>query len=285
MAERQREADSARVSNLHIPQTPLRGPQRTRRRRQTRSRGSLTSSCNSFLVAPFSSPQQRSAARSQHRPSASQLNSRRAPLVGNMGSDQDVALTRVLIMTSALFPSLVPTGGFGSTTPAAPAFGAPASSTPSFGQPAAGGGLFGGGNTANTGAASTGFSFGSSGAALSRYSSHDAPTDSATLPPGGATSTFGQPAASTGATGGLFGAPKPATSTFGGFGQPAQQQQQPATGGGLFGAGMYQHVCTGPTGTLTLSCEQHPRIRPLVRPRPRRARRMALPWRSTRRRP
>ncbi|KAG0659037.1 hypothetical protein C6P46_005333 [Rhodotorula mucilaginosa] len=100
-------------------------------------------------------------------------------------------------------------GGFGSAAPAAPAFGAPAAATPSFGQPAAGGGLFGAGNTANTG--STGFSFGGTG---------------------GATSTFGQPAAaSTGTTGGLFGAPKPATSTFGSFGQSAQQQQQqPAAG-------------------------------------------------------
>lgn len=52
-------------------------------------------------------------------------------------------------------------GGFGSAAPAAPAFGAPAAATPSFGQPAAGGGLFGAGNTANTG--STGFSFGGTG--------------------------------------------------------------------------------------------------------------------------
>ncbi|GAA5985765.1 hypothetical protein JCM5350_005274 [Sporobolomyces pararoseus] len=107
-------------------------------------------------------------------------------------------------------------GGFGSNTSTTPAFGANTSTTPSFGSaPSTGGGLFG--NTANTNTANTGFSFG-----------------------GGGTSAFGSntntAAGSTG--GGLFGAAKPATTGFGGFGQPAQPaQQQPAAGGGLFGGG------------------------------------------------
>ncbi|GAA6048227.1 hypothetical protein JCM3770_006491 [Rhodotorula araucariae] len=105
-------------------------------------------------------------------------------------------------------------GGFGATS-AAPAFGATASTTPAFGQPAQqqSGGLFG---NASTAAPSTGFSFGASNT--------------------GATSTFGQPVASAGTSGGLFGAAKPATTGFGGFGQPAQPQQ-PAATGGLFGGG------------------------------------------------
>ncbi|GAA5851184.1 hypothetical protein JCM8547_004158 [Rhodosporidiobolus lusitaniae] len=102
-------------------------------------------------------------------------------------------------------------GGFGATTSSAPTFGATPSTTPAFGQQAnagTGGGLFG---SSQPSQASTGFSFG-----------------------GGGTSTFGQSnTSSTGTTGGLFGA-KPATTTFGGFGQPAQQ---PAQNGGLFGGG------------------------------------------------
>ncbi|GAA5978703.1 hypothetical protein JCM11641_006148 [Rhodosporidiobolus odoratus] len=102
-------------------------------------------------------------------------------------------------------------GGFGAAASAAPAFGQAASAAPAFGQPAqqAGGGLFGSSQPAATNG--TGFSFG-----------------------GGGTSTFGQSNNNTtGNTGGLFGA-KPATTGFGGFGQPAQPA---ATGGGLFGGG------------------------------------------------
>ncbi|GAA6059259.1 hypothetical protein JCM10212_006652 [Sporobolomyces blumeae] len=105
-------------------------------------------------------------------------------------------------------------GGFGSTTPSAPAFGAN-TSTPAFGSaPSTGGGLFG---SANTNSANSGFSFGG----------------------GGTTSAFGSNANTAAGTtsGGLFGsAPKPATTGFGGFGQPAQPQQ-PAATGGLFGGG------------------------------------------------
>ncbi|GAA5883540.1 hypothetical protein JCM16303_005476 [Sporobolomyces ruberrimus] len=108
-------------------------------------------------------------------------------------------------------------GGFGANSSPAPAFGSNPSATPAFGSaPATGGGLFG--STANASAPSTGFSFG-----------------------GGGTSAFGSNTntASSSTGGGLFGAAKPATTGFGGFGQPAQpaQQQQPAAGGGLFGGG------------------------------------------------
>ncbi|GAA5911218.1 uncharacterized protein JCM6883_001944 [Sporobolomyces salmoneus] len=106
-------------------------------------------------------------------------------------------------------------GGFGANTSTTPAFGANTSSTPAFGSSStSGGGLFG--STANTNTANTGFSFG-----------------------GGGTSAFGSNTnTAAGQSGGLFGAAKPATTGFGGFGQPAQPaQQQPPAGGGLFGGG------------------------------------------------
>ncbi|BGP16122.1 hypothetical protein JCM10213v2_004116 [Rhodosporidiobolus nylandii] len=121
-------------------------------------------------------------------------------------------------------------GGFGAGASTTPAFGSTASATPAFGQPAqqSGGGLFGSSQPA---AGSTGFSFGggaSSPFPLSRGS------NSYSFVAGG-TSTFGASnTTNTGTTGGLFGA-KPATTTFGGFGQPAAQPTQ--TGGGLFGGG------------------------------------------------
>ncbi len=156
-------------------------------------------------------------------------------------------------------------GGFGSTTPApaptgfgafgaptpAPAFGAPAPSTP-FGAPAPApsgglfgstpapapaGGLFGGGTTQSTtgfGATAPAPAFGAPAAPTSAFG---APATSAFGAPApatsgfGATSTFGSsPAPSTG----LFGGPRPATTST--FGAPAPAFGAPAPSGGLFGA-------------------------------------------------
>ncbi|SCZ98789.1 BZ3500_MvSof-1268-A1-R1_Chr3-1g05622 [Microbotryum saponariae] len=128
-------------------------------------------------------------------------------------------------------------GGFGAGNTTTPAFGQ-AASTSAFGaQPT--GGLFG---TPATPAANTGFSFG--------------------MPAGGGSTGFGAPTTSAApASGGLFGAPKPAASTFGGFAAAGQQQQQqPAPGGGLFGSaagGFGQQVQIAP-GSGTAAVQYQP---------------------------
>lgn len=61
-------------------------------------------------------------------------------------------------------------------------------------------------------------------------------------------SAFGASNTTAPASGGLFGAPKPAT-TFGGFGATAQQPSQPAAGG-LFGGGEQINCCGNPHSSV-----------------------------------
>lgn len=144
---------------------------------------------------------------------------------------------------SSLFGGGASTSTFGAPKPAGGLFGSTAPST-GFGQPAqpaSSGGLFGGGSTGGFGQPAQPASTGFGGFGQTQQQQPKPAFGGFGATPAPATNAFGQPqqpAASTSTFGG-FGQPaQPAaqpTSTFGGFGQP-QQQQQPATGGGLFGS-------------------------------------------------